>query len=169
MYYGDETQVSEEGYVPYGWQHKEEDVAIESAKGSKINCFGILTRENQFKYKTTSETITSDFIIEQLDCFSFTIRKHTVIVLDNAKIHKSEKMKLMQQIWSKRNLFIFFLPPYSPHLNIIERLWKELKARWICPEYYKDDQSLYYALNLILNAIGGDLKINFNPMKINLI
>ncbi len=78
-------------------------------------------------------------------------------------------MKLMQQIWSKRNLFIFFLPPYSPHLNIIERLWKELKARWICTEEYKDDQSLYYTLNLILNAIGGDLKINFNAMKINLI
>ncbi|WP_201546755.1 transposase [Psychrobacter lutiphocae] len=26
-----------------------------------------------------------------------------------------------------RTRLIFYLPPYSPHLNIIERLWKEVK------------------------------------------
>lgn len=169
LYYGDETQISEEGYVPYGWQCKDENIAIKSAKGNHINCFGILTRDNRFVYETSTETINSDFVIEQLDKFSFTIKKHTVIVLDNAKIHQSKKMKAMQQIWAKRTLFIFFLPPYSPHLNIIERLWKELKTRWICPENYKDEQALFYAVKLILNDVGNSLKINFKPMNVNLI
>jgi len=41
---GDEVQVSEEGYVPYGWQFKDENISVKSAKGSKINCFGMIAR-----------------------------------------------------------------------------------------------------------------------------
>nr|WP_245581749.1 hypothetical protein [Rudanella lutea] len=33
LFYGDESSVSEEGYVPYGWQFKDESVHIEAAKG----------------------------------------------------------------------------------------------------------------------------------------
>jgi hypothetical protein len=39
VYFGDETQISEEGYVPYGWQFKDENVSIKSQKGAHINCF----------------------------------------------------------------------------------------------------------------------------------
>lgn len=168
LLYGDETQVSEQGYVPYGWQFKDEDVAIASAKGARMNCFGLLARNNCFVHATTTRNITADFIIEQLDRFSFQINKHTVIVLDNAKVHQCKKMKDIQQIWAGRKLFIFFLPPYSPHLNIIERLWKELKARWVRPEDYQDTQALFYSLNRILNNIGKNLFLNFKPFQINL-
>jgi len=165
LYYGDETQISEEGYVPYGWQFSDENICIRSAKGKKINCFGLITRDNEFVYQTTTQIINSDFIIELLDKFSFTIIKHTVVVLDNAKIHQSKKVKQMQKTWAERGLFIFFLPPYSPHLNIIERLWKEIKARWLRPDDYLNEQQLFYSTNLILAAIGKDLKINFSKQQ----
>ena len=165
--YGDETQISEEGYVPYGWQFPDENVCIRSARCAHINCFGLLAKDNSFTYQTTSCNITSDFIIEQLDRFSFSIKKHTVVVLDNAKVHQSKKMKGMQQIWAKRKLFIFFLPPYSPHLNIIERLWRELKTRWLRPEDYSSTDQLFYAVKLILSALGKTLFINFKTPLIN--
>jgi len=31
------------------------------------------------------------------------------------------------KLWQNRGLYIFYLPSYSPHLNIIERLWKEMR------------------------------------------
>jgi len=74
----------------------------------------------------------------------------------------------MQKVWAKRELFIFYLPPYSPHLNIIERLWKEMKARWIQVKDYENDDQLFYATKLILNAIGNELCVNFKK-KINTI
>ncbi|WP_407654637.1 transposase [Arcicella aquatica] len=40
------------------------------------------------------------------------------------------------KFWQKRGLYIFYLSQYSPHLNIIERLWQELKAKRIKPEDY---------------------------------
>ena len=168
LYYGDETQVSEAGYVPYGWQFKDENISIKSAKGKSINCFGMITRDNQFEYATTYETINSNFIIEQIDRFSYGLKKHTVIVLDNAKVHQSKAMHMMQGAWAKRQLFIFYMPPYSPHLNIIERLWKEIKARWIQVKDYEECDQLFYATKLILNAIGNSLSLNFKQ-KINVI
>lgn len=168
LYYGDETQISEEGYVPYGWQFKDENISIKSANGKRINCFGMITRDNKFEYATTYETINSNFVLEQIDKFSRQIKNHTVLVLDNAKVHQSKTIKAMQEVWAKRQLFIFYLPPYSPHLNIIERLWKEIKARWIQIKDYDTDDQLFYTTKLIFNAIGKDLKINFKK-RINTI
>jgi len=166
LYYGDETQVSEAGYVPYGWQFRDENISIGAAKGKKLNCFGMITRANEFVYQTTTQTITADFIMEQLDHFSFQLHKHTVVVLDNARVHQSKSIHQMQKVWATRGLFIFYLPPYSPHLNIIERVWKELKARWLQPKDYDSDQQLFYSTKLILNAIGKDLFINFKKINI---
>jgi transposase len=167
LLYADEIQeVSEEGYVPYGWQFKDEHIAVPCAKGAHINCFGMLSKSNDFIYATTTQTITADFIIEHLDMLSLRIAKHTVVVMDNARVHQCKKMKAMQQIWAQRRLFIFFLPPYPPHLNSIERLWKEIKARWLSPHDYYNQQHLAYAFNRILNAIGNSLFLLFKPSEL---
>lgn len=168
LYYGDESQVSEEGYVPYGWQFRDEKVSVASAKATHINCFGLLTRDNKLFYGTTTENINSDFVVEQLERFSLKVKKPTVVVLDNARIHRSKKVMDRQKAWEARNLYLFFLPPYSPHLNIIERLWKELKGRWLSPQYYTQPDLLYYQTNLALSAVGKSISINYKPFKINL-
>ena len=77
---------------------------------------------------TSMESMTSEKIADFLDKFSLTIKRETFIVLDNAKVHRSKLMKEMRKIWEKRGLFLFFLPPYSPHLNIAETLWRMLKV-----------------------------------------
>ena len=161
LFYGDEVQVSEEAYVPYGWQFKDENISVKSAKGKKLNCFGMITRRNDFVFETTYDIIDSSFIIEQINKFSNTIKKHTVIVLDNAKVHQSKVFKKMKEVWAKKQLFIFYLPPYSPQLNIIERLWKEMKERWIDIKNYEETDQLFYATKLVLNEIGKSLKLKY--------
>lgn len=131
LFYGDESKVSTEGYVPYGWQFQDEDVCIEANRGRGLNCFALISRDNKMVYSTCEKNITADFIIEQLDELSLKITKPTVVVLDNARVHTAAKVKERLQYWQKRGLYLFYLPPYSPHLNIAERLWKELKSRWI--------------------------------------
>ena len=166
MYYGDESQVSETGYVPYGWQFDDEEVCIEVAKGQSLNCFGMISRKSELLFKTTRQSITAQFIKTQLDEFSFAIKKPTVLVLDNARIHTARKIKERLRFWRQRGLYIFYLPPYSPQLNICERLWKELKARWIKPKDYQSTDALFYAVKLALNAVGKDLIINFSDYTI---
>ena len=128
MFYGDGTTISEQGYVPYGWQFKDEqEVCIEVCRGKKTNIFGLYSRSNEFHYWIKEENINARSIIEMLDEFSWKIRRKTVVILDNASPHRSKKVNAMLDIWRRRGLFIFFLPPYSPQLNLIERLWKEIK------------------------------------------
>lgn len=161
LYYADESGVSSEGYVPYGWQFSDEPACIASAKGQTLNCFALISRENKISYATSRQSITADFIASQLDELSWSINKPTVVVMDNAKVHTAAKVKLELEAWQKRGLFIFYLPPYSPHLNIAERLWKELKARWLRPEDYRSTDQLFYAVKLALAAVGKELFINF--------
>lgn len=166
LFYGDESQVSPEGYVPYGWQFEDEESCIESSKGKGLNCFALIGRDNRIVYATREESITADFIVEQLDRLSLKIGKPTVVVLDNARVHTAAKVKKELENWQQRGLFLFYLPTYSPHLNIAERLWKELKARWLKPQDYLTTDSLFYAVKMALAAVGKHLFINFSDYKI---
>lgn len=165
LYYGDATRISEEGYVPYGWQFEDEEVVIPACRGEAINCFGLISRANDFIFKNTTKNIDAQFIVEFMDEFSMNISKPTVVVLDNAKPHVAKKVKNCLEDWNNRGLFIFYLPPYSPNLNIIERLWKEFKEGWLKPEDYESAQHLFYAVNRICNAIGKQLFMNFSDFN----
>ena len=121
LFYGDESHVSSEGYVPYGWQFPDEKVAILVEKGHKINIFGLISRDNHCHWAITQQNINSQFIIEQLDELSLKIKKETFVVLDNASIHHSKIFQAQLLVWQQRGLFIFSLPTYSPHLNISDR------------------------------------------------
>ena len=87
------------GYVPYGWQFKNEDVYIPSEKAARLNIFGMITKRNQYKGFTTKESINADKIVDYLDRFSFNVTKKTVIVLDNASVHRNRKVKELRKIW----------------------------------------------------------------------
>jgi transposase len=97
----------------------------------------------------------------------------TVIVLDNASIHRSEKFNAKLLEWSKKELRIFHLPPYSPHLNIIEcfdlaqqpTLWRKVKYKWLKPGDYASWETLKKALENILSSVGKELKIDFGELK----
>jgi transposase len=166
LYYGDESRVSLDPCVPYGWQFAGEEVFMPSAKGAGLNCFALLTRANDLMFETTRRRITSQFIIEQLEGLSFSIRKMTVVVLDNAGVHTSRQVRERRPFWERRGLYIFYLPPYSPHLNIAERLWRKLKYEWLQPADYATTDGLFYRVRQALAAVGTSLKIRFSEFSL---
>ena len=168
IYYGDESGVNLEPNVPYGWQFGDEEVSMPTAKGKGINCFGLFTRDNKSWVATTEKAITADVVVEQLERFSFSLKKLTVVVLDNARIHTGKEVKERIKYWQMRGLYIFYLPTYSPHLNIAEIVWRKLKYEWLAPTDYVDKEQLRYAVKQVLNEFGKSLRINFSGFKHNL-
>lgn len=161
LYYGDESHICTEGYVPYGWQFRGEDIYIHSERGLRLNIFGMINRHNRYEGFATTENMIADKIADFLDRLSMRIRKNTFVVLDNASVHRCRLIRELRPVWEKRGMFIFFLPPYSPHLNIAETLWRILKDKWLRPADYISTDSLLYATNRALAAIGSELNINF--------
>lgn len=166
--YGDESRVSLDPCVPYGWQFKGEDAFMPAAKGTGLNCFALLTRANDLIFETTRQPITSRFIVEQLEGLSFAVKKTTVVVLDNARVHKSKQVQERRPFWQERGLFIFYLPPYSPHLNIAETLWRKLKYEWLQPSDYATADGLFYRVRQAMAAVGSMLKIRFSEFSLGL-
>ena len=58
-----------------------------------------------------------------------------VLIMDNARY---QKCKLVLEKAASLNIQIIFLPPYSPNLNLIERLWKFVKKEVLYNKFYKD-------------------------------
>ena len=165
LFYGDESGVSLEPCVPYGWQFREEAVSMPTARGKGVNCFGLFTRGNRAVVATSENSITAGFVVEQLERLSFAIKKITVVVLDNARIHTGRQIRERIGYWQQRGLFIFYLPTYSPHLNIAETVWRKLKYEWLAPTDYEDQQRLRYSVKQVLNEFGKSLRINFSDFN----
>ncbi len=62
-------------------------------------------------------------------------RKKNVLIMDNATWHKSKSLKF-------GSFEPMYLPPYSPHMNPIERLWLVMKAEWFADFVAKDFEKL---------------------------
>jgi transposase len=63
--------------------------------------------------------------------------------------------------WQEQDLYIFFLPPYSPELNKIEILWKKIKYQWLEFNAYLSWLNLQLYLNHVLENIGKKYILNF--------
>lgn len=62
-------------------------------KGYKIHIWGLINRYNKNHWVTTEKNINANFVFEQLEKRSFQIQKQTMIILDNASIHKATIIK----------------------------------------------------------------------------
>lgn len=51
-------------------------------------------------------------------------RKPVTVVLDNASYHRA---RVVRELAEELGVELLFLPPYSPNLNLIERVWKLVK------------------------------------------
>ena len=57
------------------------------------------------------------------------------VVLDNARY---QKCKLVFALAKALNIELLYLPSYSPHLNLIERLWKFVRNQCLYSKYYAE-------------------------------
>lgn len=162
LFFTDECGFSLIPNIPYGWQPIGKQLAIKSAKQKVTNLFGLLSCKGKLKAYATMQNINSDFIIECIDEIALKLEKPTVLVMDNAPWHKSEKVLKRQRHWAEKNLYLFFLPKYSPHLNLIETLWRKIKYEWLRPHHYLDASTLRQAVFDIIRNYDNQFSINFS-------
>ena len=159
--FGDESHVCTSGYVPYGWQFAGEEFHVPSQKERRLNIFGMISPSCEYDGFETVESITGERLAGYIDEFVEKMERTTVLVLDNASIHRKGTVYRKLEEWKKKGLYVFFLPPYSPQLNIAEILWRMLKTQWLKPEHYRSRKILHDTTRDILAGIGKNYFIHF--------
>jgi len=160
LYYADGSHFSLTPSVRYAWQKDSEKLTVPSSRSIALSVFGIMSRKCQLHSKMVEGTLNSEKIIDIFDDFATKITKQTVVVIDNAPVHHSKKFEAKIEEWRAQDLYLYFLPPYSPELNLIENLWRFIKYYWLKLDAYKDLATLKNNLSEILQNVG--LKYNMN-------
>lgn len=166
LYFGDESAFSINPCLPYGWSAKGERVKIFPQRDKKINLFGVFRADNFCLTYESAENIDSDFLIRSIDEFSRYLKKPTVLVLDNAPTHRSAKFLAAAERWMEKDLYVFFLPGYSPHLNLAETFWRKAKYEWLRPSDYGSFARFKKQIKHIFNNVGLEYKIQFRQMMV---
>jgi len=161
LYFGDESHFGLTPNVPYAWQTKESPILLPAAKGKFLNVIGLMTRKNKLFFEVLETTYNTDKVISYMDSFVAQTVKMTVVILDNSPIHKSKKFMAKIEEWKEKDVLIFFLPPYSPELNLIEILWRRIKYQWIPFDAYICFQNLKERLSYVLSNFGEKYDIIF--------
>jgi transposase len=76
----------------------------------------------------------------------------TVMVLDNYSLHKSHLVRGKEKEWEAQGLYLFFLPPDSSELNLIEGEWHQIKSHEISGRMFEDEYELVQAVKESLRA-----------------
>ncbi len=163
LYFYDEAGFSLLPTVPYAWQAKGGTTLLSSGRSKSLNVLGLLRRSGDFSSYVVEGSVDSNTVVAMLDDFvaGLDVTRKAIIVLDNAPTHSSEVFKAKRAQWQERNVEICYLSSYSPELNLVERLWQELKYRWLPFESYLSFQNLRDCLMKVLAEVGSKFTISF--------
>lgn len=162
LYYCDESHFGLTPNVCSAWQRKDRPILLPAAKGPRLSVFGLMTPDCKLWSRLVEGSINSDAAIAMLDEFAAGLSRKTVVVIDNAPIHRSRRFMAKIDSWARRKLLIYFLPKYSPELNLIEILWKHIKHYRLPFDAFLNFQNLKERLSKILNDMGTKWIINYS-------
>ena len=164
LYFGDESTFSMNPCLPYGWAPKGERVEIFPQRDQKVNLFGIFRPDNFCVTYESKQNINSQFLSNAIDDFCQYVEKPSVLVLDNAPTHRSELFFSQLEQWVKKDVYVFFLPRYSPHLNKAETYWRKAKYEWLKPADYGTFSKFRKKIYHIFSQVGLEYKVAFKEL-----
>ena len=134
LVYFDESGICNVPNVQRSWSPLGTPHSADASIGRKrVNVLGALNyAAGTLAFAVYEHTVCRQDVVNFLDkqAHNSARDKLTVVVMDNASIHRHIDPKVLEE-WMVRDRFVLlFLPPYSPELNLIEILWKQAKYHW---------------------------------------
>lgn len=139
IYFVDSTHPEHNNKPSYGWilKGKENDKYIKTNTGrERLNLAGALDLNDKKAIILSQKTINKFSTIKLIKRIEKSQSKGKIyLILDNASYHHAKVVK--NYIDRKGRIKLIFLPPYSPNLNPIERLWKFFHAHLTWNRYFE--------------------------------
>lgn len=139
----------------YGWMKKGESKTISANTGrSRLNLTGALDILNHHVHIREDKTLNASSTVaffQQLEEAYPTMNKIHVFC-DNAPYYRNKEVT---GYLKTSKIQLHFLPPYSPNLNPIERLWKWMKESVVYNTYYEEFEAFKEAVLGFFDTLNG--------------
>ena len=135
-----------------------ERIFLKTSPGrQRYNILGAIDSHNQeFTSIRTTENINALTLIRLLDLVNEKYPSIPIsMVMDNARYQHCNAVKTHA---AKLDIELLFLPPYSPNLNLIERVWKLTKKKCLTNKYHRDFSGFRAAIDRCLDDFEDKLK-----------
>lgn len=137
IYFADSTHPQYNTILAYGWIRTGEEVEIKTTNGRRhLNITGAIEINSRDVITRTTHWVNEDAICELMKAIKSKNldEENITLIMDNAAFNRSCKVRVLAEVL---NIKLFYLPPYSPNLNPIERLWKFAKKKVLYNQYYE--------------------------------
>lgn len=127
--FGDGVHPSMETKVTYGWIRTGKFKEIKTtASRTRVNLLGVINLNDMDLITKSYKTIDSDSVIDLLKDIKvkYSDKKNIHLIVDNGSYYTSKAVK---EKAFQLGITMTYLPPYSPNLNPIERLWKYMNEK----------------------------------------
>ena len=125
-------------------------VLLHAPTRKSVGYFGaVRLRDGRFIFRLEAGKFNGPSFVQflqQLRSASRGTRRRVVVITDNAPYHHSR----LRRPWREKHAHDFaldFLPPYSPELNPIERIWKLTRRRCLHNRYFENLKDIISAVN----------------------
>jgi transposase len=139
-------------------------VFIPSPAGRKrFNVLAALNAVTKEVITVTNESyINAESVCELLvEIWALGLEIPITLILDNARY---QKCQFVHDIAAFLGIELLYLPSYSPHLNLIERLWRFVRNDCLYSKYYEDFATFKHAITECLDKANTDHKESLDSL-----
>lgn len=151
----EQMQPNRNAWTPSGQCHE-----ITAQRGLRLNVVAALLSTGELFAAKLWQHMTGLLFVGFLGLLMEHVGKPVVVILDNASIHKAKEVAPLLRVLKEKGLTLYFLPPYSPELNRIEKLWHKMKYEWMAYKS-RDPQALQADVDDILEGFGKKYIMDF--------
>lgn len=150
IWFQDEVRIGQQGTLTNVWAEKgSRPTAVKQTEYEWVYIFGAVNPATGQSSALLTPTVNTDYMNHHLKFISNEAGEdvHVVLVLDQAGWHIAKDLQVPS------NITLLHLPPYSPELNPIERLWAYLKSHYLSNRAYANYQEIFDAAMIAWNRI----------------
>ena len=121
----------------------------------RYNILGAVeTRDHDFVSIRTTGSVNSETVCELLGKLDEAYPGEVItMVMDNARYQRNKKVFAEAE---RLGIELLFLPSYSPNLNLIERVWRLVKAKCLRNRHFKDFTNFRATIDEFIDSLAAE-------------
>lgn len=157
MIYQDEMEIHRHPALTRAWAPvgKQAEVPAPGKNEKRVVYGGVDYKTGDFTYTIAATKCGTEFLVFLLALIKRYAGQKIILVCDNGRFHATQAVREFLAV-HRDQLRVFWLPPYSPSLNLIERLWGHIKRTVLANTLYATLDDLEAAFRHGAKHLTGD-------------